>query len=130
MPKAPLCSCFVTPADGVRLIRVKKTDKKIDNNIRYILTEFCESEKDKHEGFEWITHFSNYSNFPGSLSIVCVYRFNCDLAKVDRIRVLESLKLKLNSIDVKVKDIEKHVSFDTQENCNNENGGNWNERFK
>ena len=108
---------------------MRKTDKKIDNALRVALTEACDMALEKHEGFMWLTHFANYQNFPDSLSIVCVFDTNEQLAKANAEGLRAIIKDKLASIDIKIKDIRKSVSFDTEENCTKESNGKWNERF-
>ena len=113
---------------------MKKSDKKIDNAVREALTEVCESALDDVPGFEWITHFVNYSHFPASLSVVCVFGTNIDLSdalaahKDDYLRTL--IREKLGAADIHIKDTRKQVSFDSEEACQNENGGKWHERFR
>jgi hypothetical protein len=109
---------------------MKKTDKKVDNAIIDVLTEVCDIAQENYNGFKWITHFANYNDFPDSLSVVCVYDTNEQLEKTDvnELRIL--INEKLLCIDVNIKDICRQVSFDTEENCSDENNGNWNERFK
>ncbi|MFT7214513.1 MAG: hypothetical protein ACI9XK_004781 [Granulosicoccus sp.] len=109
---------------------MRKTDKKIDSAIVRALTEVCETAKENNDGFEWITHFSNYNNFPRSLSIVCIYDTNEQLKSADLNEICLLINRKLLSINVNLKDIRRHVDFDTEENCTSENDGNWNERFK
>ena len=113
---------------------MKKSDKKIDNHVREALTEVCEVALDDVAGFKWITHFANYNNFPGSLSIVCVFDTNSDLSnamtthKDDYLRSL--INEKLGAVDIRIKDMSQHIYFDTEEACNKENGGRWHERFR
>ena len=109
---------------------MRKTDKKIDNALGQVLTEVCDIAQENYDGFKWITHFANYNNFPGSLSVVCIYDTNEQLKKsdVNGLRILISERL--SSIDINITDIRRHVNFDTEENCNNENNGKWNERFR
>lgn len=102
----------------------------MDNAIVSALTEVCETAKENHDGFEWITHFSNYNNFPSSLSIVCIYDTNEQLMKADMNEICLLIQKELLSINVDLKNIRRHVDFDTEENCTKENNGNWNERFK
>ena len=109
---------------------MRKTDKKTENAITRALTEACEMALEKQEGFMWLTHFVNYKNFPGSLSIVCVFDNNEQLSKANDKELCATIKDKLASIDIVLNDIRQHVSFDTEENCAKENSGNWNERFK
>ncbi len=98
--------------------------------LREALTEVCCVAREKFEGFDWLTHFVNYSRFPGSLAVVCIYHTNEQLADTDKDGFRSLIKEKLESIDVKLKDIRQHVRFDTEENCNFENDGRWHERFR
>ena len=109
---------------------MKKTDKKIENALRGALTEACDRSLETHEGFMWLTHFANHQKFPGSLSIVCVFDTNEQLSKANDEELRAIINDKLASIDIKIKDIRQHVSFDTEENCEKENKGKWHERFK
>ncbi|WP_165662551.1 hypothetical protein [Oceanimonas sp. MB9] len=109
---------------------MRKTDKKIDNAIRVALTEACEVAQDESEGFMWLTHFVNYNSFPGSLSVVCVYDTNAHLAKANLDGMRSLIKKKLASINIDIKDIRRHVSFDTEEKCKIENDGKWQERLQ
>jgi hypothetical protein len=109
---------------------MRKTDRKMDKALVKALTEVCEIAKQNHDGFEWITHFSNYNNFPNSLSVVCIYDTNEELEKADVNEICLLINKKLLSIDVNLKDISRHVDFDTEENCSKDNNGNWDERFK
>jgi hypothetical protein len=113
---------------------MKKSAKKIDNAVREALTDVCEVALDEVTGFKWITHFANYSSFPGSLSVVCVFDTNNDLSSA--LNTLKDdylcnlIKEKLSAADIHIKDMKQHVSFDTEEACENENGGKWHERFR
>ena len=109
---------------------MKKTDKKIENAIVAALTEACGTALEQHDGFTWLTHFVNYQKFPSSLSIVCVFDTNENLLKANNEAIEAIIQAKLASIDIKIKDIRQHVSFDTQENCERDNNGSWDERFK
>ncbi len=95
-----------------------------------MLTEVCEIAQENYAGFKWITHFVNYNNFPDSLNVVCIYDTNPQLKKTDVNGLRLLINEKLLSIDITIKDIQRQVTFDTEENCSNENNGNWNERFK
>ena len=110
--------------------KMRKTDKKIDNALRAALTEACDLALEKHAGFLWLTHFANYQDFPDSLSIVCIFDTNEQLSKANLKELCAIIKNKLTSIDIKIKNIQQHVIFDTEENCEKENNGNWKVRFK
>ncbi|WP_417445538.1 hypothetical protein [Kangiella sp.] len=109
---------------------MRKTDKKIDNALRAALTEACEIALENYDGFEWLTHFVNYNDFPGSLKVVCIYDTNARLEKTDKQAVRSLIREKLASIAINMKDSRQQISFDTEENCSRENGGKWNERFR
>jgi hypothetical protein len=109
---------------------MRKIDKKTDNALREVLTEVCEIAQENYDGFKWITHLANYNNFPGSLSVVCIYDTNEQLEKTDVNGLRMLISEKLLSIDINIKDISRHVRFDTEENCNNENNGKWSERLR
>lgn len=113
---------------------MKKSDKKTDNAIREALTEVCEVALDNVDGFQWLTHFVNYSDFPNSLSVVCVFETCSDLSsalnegKGDYLCGL--INQYLGAMGIQLKDIEKHVSFDSEEACRNDNDGKWNQRLQ
>ncbi len=58
------------------IMKLSKTNQKIDNNVCKALTIACESSLHDVAGFVWLTHRANYTNFPASLVITCV--FNTD----------------------------------------------------
>ena len=58
---------------------MRKSDKKLENKLREVLTEVCETALKRFDGFEWLTHETNYKNFPNSLRITCVFDTNTNL---------------------------------------------------
>ena len=108
---------------------MRKSDKKKETTIIKALTQACEIAKDRGDGFEWLTHFVDYSRFPDSLEVVCIYNTNQQLACADRDAIGVLIEEKLADIDVRFGDIRHHVSFDTEENCERDNNGDWNKRL-
>lgn len=113
---------------------MKKTDKKIENAIRKSLTEVCEIALKETDGFEWITHLVNYSNYPKSLSITCVFDTKVSLSNLlssgkDE-HFYQLIKDKLGTASIPIHDIRQQVNFDTEEACQNEHGGKWDKRLK
>lgn len=108
---------------------MRKSDKKIDNQLRTVLTEICESALEDIEGFKWLTHTVNYSNFPKSLKIICVFDTNESLDKYllsnSNDQLQRSIEQELNKLEIRFKKIVNHVLFDTEENCDAQNNGNW-----
>ncbi|MGF1683842.1 Fis family transcriptional regulator [Photobacterium minamisatsumaniensis] len=104
-------------------------DKKIDNQLRITLTDVCETALKEIDGFQWITHLANYSNFPKSLRVICIFNTNEELSTFMGGGGEKSLTLliesKLNTMGVRFKSVAAHISYDTEENCTKENNGNW-----
>jgi len=110
-----------------------KTQKKIDNNIRLSLTAVCEQAlKDVH-GFEWLTHQANYTNFPASLFVTCVFDTEENLKKATAESGTQQLRQQIQKsllkIGVKFKSINQQVCFDSEEACALMDNGDWKTRL-
>lgn len=112
---------------------MRKSDKKIDNELSKRLTDVCENELKSYVGFQWLTHLVNYANFPASLKIICVFDSNENLqrlhATAEDLPVKSAIINAIADIGVKVKDSGKLIKFDTQENCDLQHSGNWAKRL-
>ena len=112
---------------------MRKSDKKTEKTLIAALKEACEQLLEEVEGFNWLTHFCDYSNFPASLSIVCVFDTNEHLTRMlqtdegDGLRTV--LKQRLELAGIAVRDIKAHTHFDTEEACQIEHNGQWKHRF-
>jgi len=112
---------------------MKKANRKIENLLRNALNKVCDTALTDVDGFKWLTHFVNYKDVSGSLAIVCVFQTNDELSDAlatdqdDYLRCL--IGEKLSAADISVKDMQRQVSFDTEEACATEHDGKWNERF-
>jgi len=113
---------------------MKKTDKRIESTLVASLTEVCEAALKDVEGFQWITHLVNYSDYPKSLSVICVLDRKDALARLvasGKDEYLRSLiKETLNRSGIPIKNIQSQVSFDTEEACEKQHGGKWSERLR
>ncbi|WP_246624638.1 Fis family transcriptional regulator [Oceanobacter mangrovi] len=107
----------------------KKTYQNTDNAIIKALTNVCDIAQIESEGFKWLTHTVNYHQFPASLVVLCVYNTNLDLALADKDQIYALIKHHLDAIDIQLKDIPKHVRFDTEEACKASHSGKWAERL-
>lgn len=111
-----------------------KTDKKTDKLIISTLTEACDILSESVVGFEWLTHFVDYSNFPQSLEVICIFDTEQSLSTAIQehqdsfIRSLISEKL--NTINVPLKNTRGQITFDTEEACLKSHQGNWEKRFQ
>ena len=110
---------------------MRKSDKKLDNEIRKVLTNICDNQLKSYEGFEWITHRVNYSNFPSSLKVVCVFDNNDQIAQLIQsnydTKITSIISKALSGLGIKLPT--KFLEFDTEENCWRDNRGNWQSRL-
>ncbi len=113
---------------------MKKSDKKTESLLIKALKNSCETALSNIEGFQWLTHFANLSNFPKSLLVVCIFDTNenkCKMIASNKQAYLHSLiDENLHAVGIVLKDIQSHVRLDTEEDCSIDNNGKWNERFK
>ncbi|MCH2055021.1 MAG: Fis family transcriptional regulator [Thalassotalea sp.] len=112
---------------------MRKSYKKFDNQLRKVLTDVCENALKHIDGFEWLPHTVNYSNFPNSLKVICVFDTNESLDNYLLSNSNNQLQLlvtnELNHLGIKLKNITNHVLFDTEENCDLQHNGNWAKRL-
>ncbi|MEZ8143502.1 Fis family transcriptional regulator [Enterovibrio norvegicus FF-33] len=110
---------------------MRKTDKKLDNQIREVLTNVCDTALQELAGFQWLTHLVDYSNFPKSLKVVCVFDTNSSLNDFEqsnhfqRFNALIQKSLTGAGINVGT----NFIAYDTEENCSRDNNGRWAERL-
>ncbi|HEY7772864.1 MAG TPA: Fis family transcriptional regulator [Marinagarivorans sp.] len=106
-----------------------KTQKRIDNNIRLALTSVCEQALKDVPHFQWLTHQVDYTNFPASLLITCVFDTDDHLAQAREAlhteQMQKQLQAKLFKIGVKLACPKNQVRFDTEQACELGNAGNW-----
>jgi len=112
---------------------MRKSDKKMDNQLRVVLTGVCEAALKDIDGFQWLTHLVNYSRFPQSLKVVCVFDTNENLSlflsKSSGSALAALIQTKLREVGVNIKDISAQIVYDTEENCVLEHKGKWAERL-
>lgn len=105
---------------------MRKTDKKVDNQLRIVLTELCDSALKEFSGFQWLTHLVNYAHFPKSLKVICVFDTNDNLKRfIATESYLElSTIIQKNLFEIGV-NMTHPISYDTQEDCDKKNNGKW-----
>ncbi|GAA5316217.1 MAG: hypothetical protein AseanaTS_14220 [Candidatus Pelagadaptatus aseana] len=110
-----------------------KTQKKIDNNIIRVLNQVCDQSLEDVAGFQWLTHQANYTNFPASLLITCV--FDTEANRVHQIEaggckvLLQRIQSGLLKVGVKFKSLPQQVLFDSEEACEQQHEGDWSVRL-
>ncbi|MCF6441847.1 Fis family transcriptional regulator [Pseudoalteromonas luteoviolacea] len=112
---------------------MRKSDKKLEKDIVAALTEACEDALKVYKGFEWLTHVVNYQNFPGSLTVVCIFdnqeSLNLAMGDDKGAGFKSAIERKLIEHNIKIKGVTKRILFDTEEACNAEHNGNWSKRL-
>ncbi|MDO8827596.1 Fis family transcriptional regulator [Methylophaga sp.] len=108
---------------------MRKTDKKTDNELRLVLTDVCEQALKDIDGFQWLTHLVNYDDYPNSLKIVCVFdtkeNLNNYLQSDDNQALVSLIQSEFKTMNIKLKRMVDHISYDTEENCLQQHNGNW-----
>lgn len=89
---------------------MRKSDKKIENNLRKALTEICENTLQDIKGYQWVSHSVNYERFPNSLIITCYFdnKQNADDAQQQG-ELLSLINQKLQSISVNLNNPNKQI---------------------
>jgi hypothetical protein len=114
-------------------MKLTKTNQKIDNNVCKALTIACELSLHEIPGFVWLTHRANYTNFPASLVITCVFTTEEEITAMqaqqqdDLLRT--SIQKQLLKVGVVVKNIKHNVCFDSEQVCQEQHNGQWSERL-
>lgn len=114
-------------------MKLSKTNQKIDNNVCKALTIACESSLHEVAGFAWLTHRANYTNFPGSLVVTCVFNTDEEITAMKALQQDELLRAaiqkQLLKIGVVVKNIKHCVRFDSEQACDRQHDGQWADRL-
>jgi len=96
---------------------MRKSDKKIENQLRKILTEVCDFALDNIADYKWISHSVNYTTFPQSLIITCAFGSLQSLAEMKEVEqdilLKELIVRKLNTVGIKINDMQKQIKFIT-----------------
>ncbi|WP_394130559.1 Fis family transcriptional regulator [Shewanella maritima] len=107
---------------------MRKTDKKQDNILRETLTQACHWALDNVDNFQWLTHKVKYTNFPASLVIVCVFdtqtHLNQFIQSSAKQALINQIQSKLSENGIELKNIAKHIQFDSEAACESNHGGN------
>ena len=114
-------------------MKLSKTSQKIDNNVCKALTIACESSLHEVAGFVWLTHRANYTNFPGSLVITCVFNTDEEIETMKALQqdetMIATIQKQLLKVGVVVKNIKKSVHFDSEQACQAKHDGQWADRL-
>lgn len=109
---------------------MKKIEKKLDKELVRVLTAACETAKVMFPGFQWLTHFADYRSFPESLQVLCVFDSHTNLRGTDKDAFYQHIQTHLKDMGLYIRHMQKQVLFDTEEDCEIEQGGDWQHRFR
>jgi len=115
------------------LMKLTKTTKKLDDSICKALTIACESSLHVIEGFSWLTHRANYTNFPASLVVTCIFESEADIEKIQQDNLdgefRKDIQKQLLKVGVTLKNIKQNIHFDSEEACQRHHQGQWPQRL-
>ena len=114
-------------------MKLNKTTQKIDNNVCKALTLACEIFTAEIDGFTWLTHRANYTNFPASLVVTCIFEIDAEVNAIKENKqdeyFREIIQKQLLKVGVVVKNIKQQVHFDSEEACTKMHDGLWDRRL-
>jgi len=112
---------------------MKKTVKKLDNNVIRALTIVCENAKESVPGFEWLTHRARYDQFPGSLVVTCVFAdYDSQIKALEEKKDLylcKRIQIQLLKVGIVLKNTRNLVRLDNEQDCLRDNQGDWARRL-
>ena len=113
--------------------KLSKTQKRTDQNICQALTQVCEQSLETIDGFQWLTHQANYTNFPASLLITCIFATQAQqkmaMENGSLLLLQKNIHAALFKIGVKVIAPKQQIRLDNEEACLAENQGDWKARL-
>ena len=93
---------------------MRKTDKKIENKLRQVLTEVCDFALQEIAGYQWISHSVNYNRFPDSLVITCMFANKESAINAQQQgELISEIEKKLNSMAINLKNSQKQIRFES-----------------
>ncbi|WP_426620310.1 hypothetical protein ACP3TY_13690 [Pseudomonas rustica] len=110
----------------------KRELARIERRLITTLTEACETAKSEIKGFTWLTHTADLNALAETLKIIWVFETLADrkLAEVDaKARIFELTAIALDEAGIELKLTDRNVRFDSEQECENAQGGDWQKRL-
>ena len=108
---------------------MRKSDKKLDKQIREQLTEVCEELLTLDLGFQWLTHWVNFDRVNQSLCVLCVFDNDANLQAFHNSAAQNNLKLtlqkRLKLLGIQLENPAKQLRYDSEEACLRTHDGKW-----
>ncbi|MFD1382484.1 hypothetical protein ACFQ45_03850 [Rhodanobacter aciditrophus] len=113
---------------------MRKSDKKIEKQLRDALNQVCDQLLEENIGFQWVTHLVDYDRFPASLKIICIFETEAAMSQYQASQGFAALPNLVNRAlenhQIVLKNLKKHLFFDNEEACARTHEGNWAARLK
>jgi hypothetical protein len=110
----------------------KRELARIERRLITTLTEACETAKSEIKGFTWLTHTADLNALAETLNVIWVFETLADrkLAEVDaKARIFALTAIALNEAGIELKLTDRNVRFDSEQECENAQGGDWQKRL-
>jgi hypothetical protein len=110
----------------------KREMARIERRLITTLTEACETAKSEIKGFTWLTHTADLNALAETLNVIWVFETLADrkLAEVDaKARIFELTAIALDEAGIELKLTDRNVRFDSEQECENAQGGDWQKRL-
>ena len=76
-------------------LKMTKTEKRLDNTLRKVLTTACENIKDTHRDFSHLTHTINLKKPENTLQVTCFFIDELALTQANSQQLLPSIEREL-----------------------------------
>ena len=110
----------------------KRELARIERRLITTLTEACETAKGEIKGFTWLTHTADLNALAETLKVTWVFETLADrqLAQVHaKARIFELTAIALNEANIDLTPSDRHVRFDSEEECQRTHAGDWKSRL-
>ncbi|MCY1397541.1 hypothetical protein D3C87_1661010 [compost metagenome] len=110
----------------------KRELARIERRLITTLTDACETAKGEFKGFTWLTHTADLNALAETLKVTWVFETLADrqLAQVHaKARIFELTAIALNEANIDLTPSDRHVRFDSEEECQRTHAGDWKSRL-
>jgi hypothetical protein len=110
----------------------KRALARLERLLITTLTEACETAKGEIKGFTWLTHTGDLNAVAHTLKVIWVFETLADrqLAQIEaKERIFELTAIALNEAGIELKLTDRNVRFDSEQECQNIQGGDWQTRL-
>ncbi|MBA1202147.1 hypothetical protein G7009_10310 [Pseudomonas capeferrum] len=111
----------------------KRENARIERRLVATLTQACETAKAEITGFDWLTHEVDQEAFERSLQVIWVFDTRASkeraLSQGQDARMRELTAAALEDAGVSLPSLDRHLHFDSEEECHLQHGGDWRRRL-